>query len=89
MMKTKARLNELASALRDLRNYGLTNITAGDPLTTYIGAASQHALRMSFVTLEEAQEFDNDVINIWSEMSHTIAGTPSFYSYPCGMVEQA
>ena len=55
MKKTRSRLSELASALRELRNYGLKNITTGDLLTTYIGAASQHAFRMSFVTQEEAQ----------------------------------
>ena len=54
MKKTRNRLNELVAALCELRGHGLNNITAGDLLTTYLGVASQHALRMSFVTKEEA-----------------------------------
>ena len=56
--------------MRELRFNGLKSITAGYLLTTYIGAATQHALRMSFVTTEEAQYFDDEVTQTWSEMVH-------------------
>ena len=57
-------LHELASALRELRGHGLKHLTAGDLLTTYVGAAGQHVLRMSFVSKDEAEAFDIDVIQI-------------------------
>ena len=37
-------------------------------MTTHVCVASHHALRMSFVTEEEAAAFDADVVEIWSEM---------------------
>ena len=36
----------------------------------YVGAASQHALRMSFVPEQEAQNFDRQVLTFWSRLMH-------------------
>ena len=39
-----------------------------DLLSMYIGAASQHALRMSFVPGQEAKNFDTEVTAFWSQL---------------------
>ena len=44
--------------------------TVNDLLTMYVGAASQHVLRMSFVPEQEAQNFDRQVITFWSHLMH-------------------
>ena len=36
----------------------------------YVGAASQHVLRMSFVPEQEAQNFDRQVLTFWSRLMH-------------------
>ena len=43
-------------------------LTANDLMATYIGAANQHALRMSCVTDQETAAFDADVVATWSEI---------------------
>ena len=39
-----------------------------DLLTMYVGAASQHVLRMSFVPEEESLNFDTQVTAFWSHL---------------------
>ena len=34
----------------------------------YVGAASQHVLRMSFVPEQEARNFDRQVTSFWSHL---------------------
>ena len=40
-----------------------------DLLTMYVGAASQHALRTTFVPREEAVSFDNEIVAYWSQLA--------------------
>ena len=49
MEKTTQRFQKIASTLADLNAEGLNVQTVNDLLSMYVGAASQHALRMSFV----------------------------------------
>ena len=48
MEKTTQRLQRIATTLADLNAEGLNAQSVNDLLTTYVGAASQHVLRMSF-----------------------------------------
>ena len=50
-----------------------------DLLTMYVGAASQHVLRMSFVPEQEAQNFDRQVITDWSRLMHRDSASPLFF----------
>ena len=45
----------------------------------YVGAASQHVLRMSFVPEQEAQNFDRQVITFWSRLMHCDIASPLFF----------
>ena len=47
---------------------GLNAQTVNDLLTMYVGATSQHVLRMSFVPEEEALNFDTQVTAFWSHL---------------------
>ena len=42
--------------------------TVNDLLTMYVGAASQHVLRMSIVPEQEAHNFDRQVMTFWSHL---------------------
>ena len=53
MEKTTQRLQKIATTLADLNAEGLNVQTVNDLLTMYVGAASQHVLRMSFVCLNK------------------------------------
>ena len=48
MEKTTQRFQKIATTLADLNAEGLNAQTVNDLLTMYVGAASQHVLRMSF-----------------------------------------
>ena len=48
MEKTTQRFQKIATTLADLSAEGLNAQTVNDLLTIYMGAASQHVLRMSF-----------------------------------------
>ena len=54
MDKTTQRFQKIATTLADLNAEGLNVQTVNDLLTMYVGAASQHVLRMSFVPDQEA-----------------------------------
>ena len=58
MEKTAQRFQKIATTLADLNAEGLNVQTVNDLLTMYVGAASQHVLRMSFVPEQEAHNFD-------------------------------
>ena len=70
MEKTTQRFQKIASTLADLYAEGLNVQTVNDLLSMYVGAASQHALRMSFVPEQEAQNFDRQVLTFWSRLMH-------------------
>ena len=69
MEKTTQRFQKNAT-LADLNAEGLNVQTVNDLLTMYVGAASQHVLRMSFVPEQEAQNFDRQVLTFWSRLMH-------------------
>ena len=48
-------------------------------LTMYVGAASQHVLRMSFVSEQEAQNFARQVMTFWSRLMHRDIASPLFF----------
>ena len=70
MKKTTQRFQKIATTLADLNAEGLNVQTVNDLLSMYVGAASQHALRMSFVPEQEAQNFDRQVLTFWSRLMH-------------------
>ena len=55
MEKTTQRFQKIATTLAGLNAEGLNAQAVNDLLTMYVGAASQHVLRMSFVPEQEAQ----------------------------------
>ena len=79
MEKTTQRFQKNATTLADLNAEGLNVQTVNDPLTMYVGAASQHVLRMSFVLEQEAQNFDRQVITFWSHLMHRDVASPLFF----------
>ena len=70
MEKTTQRFQKIATTLADLNAEGLNVQTVNDLLTMYVGAASQHVLRVSFVPEQEAQNFDRQVLTFWSRLMH-------------------
>ena len=79
MEKTTQRFQKIATTLADLHAEGLNVQTVNDLLTMYVGAASQHVLRMSFVPEQEAQNFDRQVITYWSRLMHRDIASPLFF----------
>ena len=66
MEKTTQRFQKIATTLADLNAEGLNAQAVNDLLTMYVGEASQHVLRMSFLPEQEAQNFDRQVTTFWS-----------------------
>ena len=79
MEKTTQRFQKIATTLADLNTEGLNVQTVNDLLTMYVGAASQHVLRMIFVPEQEAQNFDRQVITYWSRLMHCDIASPLFF----------
>ena len=79
MEKTIQRFQKIATTLADLNAEGLNVQTVNDLLTMYVGAASQHVLRMSFVPEQEAQNFDRQVITFRSRLMHRDIASPLFF----------
>ena len=79
MEKTTQRFQKIATTLADLNVEGLSVQTVNDPLTMYVGAASQHVLRMSCVPEQEAQNFDRQVVTFWSRLVHRDIASPLFF----------
>ena len=82
MEKTTQRFQKIATTLADLNAEGLNVQTVNDLLTMYVGAASQHVLRMSFVPEQEAQNFDRQVLTFWSRLMHRDITSQLFFSTP-------
>ena len=82
MEKTTQRFQKMATTLADLNAEGLNVQTVDDLLTMYVGAASQHILRMSFVSEQEAHDFDRQVMTFWSHLVHHDITSPLFFSTP-------
>ena len=58
---------------------GLNVQTVNDLLTMFVGAASQHVLRMSFVPEQEARNFDRQVTSFWSRLTQRDIASPLFF----------
>ena len=71
------RFRDISATLAELIAEGLDAQTVNDLLTMYVGAASQHVLRMSFVPEDEAKRFDTEVIGFWSHLVKRGATSPS------------
>ena len=79
MEKTTQRFQKIATTLADLNADGLNVQAVNDLLTMYVGAASQHVLRMSFVPEQEAHNFDRQVMTCWSHLMHRDIASPLFF----------
>ena len=53
--------------------------TVNDLLTMYVGAASQHELRTTFVPREEAVRFDKEIVFYWSQLAGRDVTSPLFH----------
>ena len=53
----------------------------------YVGAASQHVLRMRFVPEQEAHNFDRQVTTFWSHLIQRDVTSPLFFFYPSNLVD--
>ena len=79
-MQTAAqRFQSIPATLRELNQAGLKMQTVNDLLTMYVGAASQHALRTTFVPCEEAINFDKEIVAYWSQLAGRDVTSPLFY----------
>ena len=58
--------------------YYRQSLTVNDLRTIYVGAASQHVLRMCFVPGQEAHNFDRQVMTLWSRLMHRDIASPLF-----------
>ena len=88
MEKTTQRFPKIATTLADVNAEGLNVQTVNDLLTMYVGAASQHGLRMSFVSEQEAHNFDRQVMTFWSHLMHRDITSPLFF-HPSSLVDLA
>ena len=86
MDRTTQRFQKIATTLADLNAEGLNVQTVTDLLTMYVGAASQYVLRMSFVSEQEAQNFDRQVMTFWSRLMHRDIASPLFF-YPSSLAD--
>ena len=73
------RLQNMSAILRELNQAGLRMQTVNDLLTMYVGAASQHALRTTFVPKGEAVSFDNEIVLYWSQLAGRDVTSPLFH----------
>ena len=71
--------NALLPRLPNSMRIGLSAQTVNDLLSMYVGAASQHVLRMSFVPEHEARTFDTEVTAFWSQLIKRDATSRLFY----------
>ena len=81
MKKTTQRFERIATTLADLDAEGINAQSVNDLLTMYVGAASQHVLRTSFVPEQEARNFDRQVMTFWSRPINTMSPLHYFF-YP-------
>ena len=79
MEKTTQRFQKIATTLAGLDAEGLNVQTVNYLVTMYVGAASQHVLRMSFVSEQEAHNFDRQDMTFWSHLVHRDITSPLFF----------
>ena len=79
MEKTTQRFQKIATTLAELNAEGPNVQTVNDLLTMYVGAASQHVLRVSFLPEQEAQNFDRQVTTFWSHLIQRDIAPPLFF----------
>ena len=53
--------------------------TVNDLLTMHVGAASQHALRTTFVREEEDVSCENEIVAFWSQLASRDVTSPLFH----------
>ena len=79
-MQTAAqRFQSISATLRELNQASLKMQTVNDLLTMYVGAASQQALRTTFVPFQEAVNFDNEIVSYWSQLAGRDVTSPLFH----------
>lgn len=79
MANPAMRCQRLADNINELCQAGPKQQTGRDILATYTSAASQHALRMSFVSQHEAHKFDTQVVNAWRSLLARNCELPLFF----------
>ena len=79
MQISTQRFQSISATLRELNQAGLKMQTINDLLTMYVGAASQHALRTTFVPHEEAINFDKEIVSYWSQLADRDVTSPLFH----------
>ena len=79
MEKTTQRFQRIATTLADLIAERLNAQAVNDLLTMYVGEASQHVLRMSFVPEQEAHNFDRQTTTFWSHLVQRDITSPLFF----------
>ena len=79
MQTATQRFQNISAIPRELNQAGLKMQTVNDLLTMYVGAASQHALRTTFVPFEEAVSFDNEIVSYWSQLAGRDVTSPLFH----------
>ena len=78
MQTATQRFQNISTIVRELNQAGLKMQTVNDLLTMYVGAASQHELRTTFVPFEEAVSFDNEIVSYWSQLAGRDVTSPFF-----------
>ena len=73
------RFRKISTILRELNQACLKMQTVNDLLTMYVGAASQQALRATFVPKEEAARFDTEIVAYWSQLAGRDVTSPLFH----------
>ena len=63
------RLQKLWLCLKGLGQAGLQRQAVGALLRSYAGPASQHALRLSYATAEDAERYDRTLAQCWAELA--------------------
>ena len=79
MQTATQRFQNISAILRDLNQAGLKMQTVNDLLTMYEGAASQRALRTTFISFEEAVSFDSEIVAFWSQLAGRDVTSPLFH----------
>ena len=79
MQTATRRFQTISAILRELNQAGLKMQTVNDLLTMYVGAASHHALRTTFVLEEEASSFDSEIVFYWSQLAGRDVTSPLFH----------
>ena len=80
MEKTTQRFQKIGTTLANLNAEGLNAQAVNDLLTMYVGAASLHVLRMSFVPEQDGRNFDRQVTSLWSHLIQRAITSPLFFS---------